>query len=295
MRPFPIVLVAVLRLSLAAFGPISLGLAALALPLAMARPAQAADAAEVDQLWRLMLMPEVIEVMRAEGRDYGASLDEDMLGGQGGPGWAAEVAVIYDPAKMTMQSKAAFAEALAGADVSAAIAFFESGIGARAVQLEYQARQTMLDPEADEAAKAGAQEMRQRKPPRLAQLTRLAEANDLFESNVSGAMNANLAFFRGLASGGALDPDMDEAAILTEVWSQEPGVRADTVDWVYSFMTLAYQPLSDAELDLYIAFSESPAGQVLNRATFAAFDDMFVDISYALGAGLAKRLVGENL
>ncbi|MCR8723911.1 hypothetical protein [Frigidibacter sp. ROC022] len=267
----------------------------LMLGLAVARPAQSADQAEIDQLWTLLLMPEVLGIMHAEGIDYGESLDRDMLGGQGGDDWAAEVAAIYDIEWMTRTSRAAFGQALAGVDVSDGIAFFSSELGARAVRLEYEARKAMLDPEADELARVRVQEMRDRALPWIDQLTRFAEVNDLFESNVAGALNANYAFFKGLASGGALDPEMDDSAILAEVWAQEPGVRADTIDWVYSFLNLAYQPLTDAELDAYIAFSETPGGQTLNRAIFSAFDGMFNDISFALGAGLARRMVGEEL
>ena len=34
----------------------------------------------------------------------------------------------------------------------------------------------------------------------------------------------------------------------------------DTAEWLYPFLMLAYQPLSDQDLDQYIAFSEHPGG-----------------------------------
>ena len=70
---------------------------------------------------------------------------------------------------------------------------------------------------------------------------------------------------------------------------------ATTGGWLLTFLGLAYQPLSDADLDAYIAFSETPAGQVLNRAQFAAFDALFAEVSHRLGVAAAGHLAGEDL
>ena len=55
---------------------------------------------------------------------------------------------------------------------------------------------------------------------------------------------------------------------------QNIDIRQNTTEWVYSFLLLAYEPLEDADLETYIAFSETGAGQDLNAAMFAAFDGM---------------------
>ena len=88
---------------------------------------------------------------------------------------------------------------------------------------------------------------------------------------------------------------MDEAAILEEVWSGEPQVRADTESWLMGFLALSYQDLTDDELDAYIDFSASDPGHVLNVAIVRAFDEVFDDISHALGSGLVPFMVGEDL
>jgi hypothetical protein len=264
------------------------------LPFLLAPPAPAASPAEVERLWRLMRMPEVISVMRAEGLDYGQSIDADVLDGQGGARWSGVVAAIYDSGRMTPRALDAFQRALAGADVAPMIAFYDSPLGRRVIGLEISARRSMLDPDQDQAARDRAAEMAARGDPRSALIEECADANDLFASNVAGAMNSNFAFYSGLAEGGALD-DIDQESILAEVWEQEPAVQADTRDWVMAFLTLAYQPLGDAELKDYIAFSRSPGGQVLNRAIFTAFDGVYDEISRALGLGAAKILAGQDL
>jgi hypothetical protein len=94
-------------------------------------------------------------------------------------------------------------------------------------------------------------------------LRRFAEANDLIESNVAGALNANLAFLKAMAeAGGGGTVGGDAEAMLAEVWGQEAAVRAETEAWLFPFLALAYQPLSDSDLEAYVAFSETPEGAV---------------------------------
>jgi hypothetical protein len=102
-----------------------------------------------------------------------------------------------------------------------------------------------------------------------------------------GAMNANYAFYMGLVEGDAFEEDLTEAGDPADVWSQEAEIRADTEEWVYSYLTLAYAPLSDEDIDAYIALSRTAEGRALNRALFGTFDD-FSSTSRA-GSGEARR------
>lgn len=88
---------------------------------------------------------------------------------------------------------------------------------------------------------------------------------------------------------------MTEEQILSDVWAQEPDIRFNSTEWLYSFLLMAYAPLSDEELETYITFSESEVGQDINRALFAAFDQMFIDISRALGLASAEMMVVQDL
>jgi len=121
------------------------------------------------------------------------------------------------------------------------------------------------------------------------------DANDLVETNVVGAMNANFAFYLGLLDGGAFPQELTVDQILADVWSQEDDIRKNTYEWVYSYLLLAYQPLSDADLQTYIAFSESDEGQAMNTALFAAFDEMYEGISRALGLASSEYMSGQDL
>jgi hypothetical protein len=92
-----------------------------------------------------------------------------------------------------------------------------------------------LDPATEELANDAFREAVAEEDPRIDLLTDFIEANDLVERNVSGALNSNFAFYRGLSDGGAFEVEIPEELMLAEVWGQEPEVRRDTIEWLYSF------------------------------------------------------------
>lgn len=246
-------------------------------------------------LFRALGMPQIIEVMREEGVDYGETIRSDLLMGQGGAGWRAFVSEVYDAPAMESEMLAGFEARLEGVDLDPLIEFFESDRGRRIIDLEVSARRALLDDGVEEAAKATARDLRESRPERMALLEAFVEANDLVESNVIGGMNSNFAFYMGLMDGNAFDGTLTEDEILSDVWSQEEAIRADTEEWVYSYLALAYDPLSQTDIEAYIALSRTDEGRALNQALFGAFNDLFVDISRRLGEGAARFMVGEDI
>lgn len=253
--------------------------------------------AEVATLAETLRLADIIAVMREEGLDYGATLEEQMFPGAGGTGWPATVALIYDGARMRAAFEAAFADELASdpALIPDMQAFFASDLGQKVLALEIEARRALLDDTTEAAAAIAWSDLRDSGGPRHDLLVRFAEVNDLVESNVMGALNANLAFYQGMASSGAFDDTMTQEQMLTDVWTQEDSIRTETEDWLFPYLTLSYQPLDDAELQAYVDFSATPAGKRLNTALFAAFDTVFSDISHALGAAAARQMQGEDI
>ncbi len=189
----------------------------------------------------------------------------------------------------------ALAAATAGQDIGPILAFFTSEPGSTFIDLEVSARQAMLDPEVEQMAKEAAAVAMADESPLYAQIERFVAANDLVETNVVAAMNSTYAFYLGLMDGGAFPAEMTESDILGDVWAQEPMIRANTEEWVYSFLLMAYGPLSPEDMEAYIAFSETDAGRAANRAIFAAFDGMFEEISLALGRAAARYMATEEL
>lgn len=250
---------------------------------------------DVAALFAAMELPEMIEIMREEGLEYGEQIAQDLFPDRVSANWPDQVSQIYDYEMMRNGLETQFGVALGDVDIDTLVTFFESDTGQGIVELEIAARRALMDDDFEEASKEAAAIAIADNSPRFGLITKFVEANDLVETNVVGAMNANYAFYLGLMDGGAFAQELTEDQILTDVWSQEDEIRKNTYEWVYSYLLLAYQPLSDDELQSYIAFSESAEGQVVNTALFVAFDEMFEGISRALGLAASQYMVGQDL
>ena len=274
---------------------LAIGLTALILAPVNGLARAAAD--PVADLARALALPRLFEVLRAEGLDYGAELEAELFPGAGGPRWTATVGTLHDSARMEATAMARLRDELGAYPdaVARMIDFFNADTGARIVALELAAREGYLDDTVKDAAEVAFEDMVANASPRLDQIRRLVEANDLIEQNVAGALNGNLAFYRGMIDGGGIVANLPEAEMMADLWSQEPQIRQDTTAWLMPYLALAYRPLSDVDLETYIAFSETPEGQLLNRALFSAFDVVFNGLSRDLGLAAAQFVQGQDI
>jgi hypothetical protein len=279
------------RLALAAF-------LATTVPLSAETVAnQSVTEVSVDRLGEVLQLSALFDVLREEGLAHGKTLETDMFPSGGGEEWQAAVSAIYDTDRLRSGFDAVLHEQL-GADsetLKEITAFFGSDLGQRILGLEIEARRAFLDTAAEEAARVAADDAAAARDPKVAQVRRMIEAADLLEQNVAGALSGNLAFMTGMVSTGAYGADMPEDQILSDVWAQEEQVRADTSTWLYAYLGLAYSPLSEDEMEAYVAFWESPAGQRLNAALFTAFDRVFREVSYDLGRAAGRAMQGRDI
>lgn len=249
----------------------------------------------IDALYEALGLSEAIAIISEEGAALGAEIESELFPGRGGDRWKAEIARVHDPAAMEADLRAGLDAELAGVDLAPAEAFFGSDVGRRIIRLENSARRAMLDAEVEEAGVEILEDMIRSRDPRLDALKEFAEINELVELNVAGALNSNYAFYVGFAEGGAFGDALDEGDLLADVWAQEEAVRSETEEWVFSLLATAYGPLADEELDAYIAFSRTSAGQATNLALFAAFDGMYSRLSRNLGLAAARFFVEKDL
>lgn len=266
---------------------------ALAFCLAFPVASQAATEAELDALHAALRTDELMSILSEEGIEQSDSLRADMFPNSGVAGWRLVVTNIYATEKIGGLFREAFDEALADVDVAPLLAFYEDGAGDEIAALELEARRAISSDDVEEAAQRAFDDLSQTESRRLDLLRAFAERNKLIDRNVAGALNANVAFFRGLSTSEAFD--LPEDQMLSDVWSQEEEIRADTTDWVFGYMTMAYQPLSDEKLQSYVDLSGTDAGRALNRALFAGFDALFNDVSYEIGAAAARFSIGDEL
>ena len=256
------------------------------------------SAQRILQLTSMMQIAGILSVMRQEGFDYSKTLEAEMFPGKGGATWDATVDGIYDEAAMKSLFDKALVAELGAADpetLEVIEAFFGSDRGQRILKLEIEARRALLDQDTEDAAKVHVEDLAASDDPRLALIRKFAEANDLIEMNVAGALNANLAFFKGMAVAGGFDEEISEDEMLQNVWSQEQAIRGETETWLYPYLALAYQPLSDDDMQAYLEFSDLAEGKALNAAIFAAFNVLFTDISANLGRAAARQMHGQDI
>ncbi|MBQ2263184.1 MAG: DUF2059 domain-containing protein [Loktanella sp.] len=263
--------------------------------VSLATAAVAQTESDADLLFDAMGLPQIIGVMREEGLSYGETIARDMFPGGMTPRWAAAVAQVYDADVMTAEMRTAFVTALADQDLTPMLAFYQSDLGQQIVAQEISAREAMLDPALEAAAKQMAAEAARANTPRFQLIDDFIAANDLIEANVVGGLNSNYAFLSGLMSGPARIPGMGPETLLDDVWAQEPEIRASTTEWLYAFLMLSYEPLSDTQLSELIGFTQTAEGRVMTSALFTAFDQAFERVSYDLGSAASGFLIAQEL
>ncbi|WP_370401383.1 hypothetical protein [Sulfitobacter sp. JB4-11] len=241
----------------------------------------------------VLKLREAAEILRIEGVETADELDLEMLDGQGGASWQIQVDAIYDTDRMVETVRAALERELQGDLLEEVIRFYSENPGARIVTLENTARDAIRDPAVEEAARARFAELDGSDDPRLGLIAELVASGDMVDRNVTNAMNANVQFLRGLVDGDAAE--MTEEDMLSSVSGDLDEMTDDTRSWLFGYMLLAYSPLETSEIEDYLAFSRTPAGEALNRALFDGFGRSYEDISYALGRAVALNMLAEEL
>lgn len=246
-------------------------------------------------LFQALGLDEIIHVMRQEGLSSATDIGNDLFPNRNGDGWINIVERIYGTDRMEAILRKHLQAELGETDIAPLIAFFTSDVGRQLIALEISGRRALLDTAVEDASKEALAIAAEDNTERYQLVKRFAEVNDLVEYNVVGALNSNYAFYIGLVDVGEFPASLTEDQILNDVWSQEPEIRENTTEWLYSYLLMAYQPLPDSYIQDYIDVSETEAGEALNRAIFTAFDVLFTDISKALGLAAASLMVGEDL
>ena len=262
--------------------------------LTLAAPLHAQSATQINDLVEALSLNRIVEIMREEGLAGSDTLAENMLGGVP-PEWNEIMQEVYDFDRMQAAMTQGLETVLEGQDPQPITAFFTSELGTTIIGLELSAREAFMEPEIEEMAELYSQSLADDQPERYALLQEFISVNDLIDSNVVGGLNSNLAFFEGLAAGGMMDPDVTQDQLLRQIYEQEPDIRRDTTIWLDAFLAMAYRPLSDEEINLYLDFSRSEHGQLMNKVLFEAFDGMFADISHGLGLAVARFGATEEL
>lgn len=251
--------------------------------------------ADGETVYDVIGMPQIIEVMSKEGLGYTDGLARDFFAGGRPAAWDEAIDKIYGPEALGAAMRSEFLRAVGDETFPEVVDFYSSDVGQKIISLEVSARTAMLEDDLTEALEADVRANPERNDIVFNQVEAFIEGNDLINENTIGGMNANIEFYRGLVSirDGAFAFTEDQ--ILEEVWSQEAEIRENTTTWLYAYYLFAHAPLSEAERDQIIEISQSAEGRALNAALFEAFDEVFKDISFALGATIAELSLSQDL
>lgn len=248
----------------------------------------------IERYFAALAMDEVFEILREEGTEAGMDIAEEDEAITASPAWRARLGRIYQVERMDAVFRGAMLDSTDLQDSEAAVAFFESDLGQQIVRIELDARKALNNEELEKVVRGRVTDLRNEDPDRVALYDSFIAVNDLIESNVMGALNSNLAFYRGMATSDNYAEAMTESFMISTVWGQEPEIRQDMEDWTINFSVLAYGSLSAEDMQAYIDISETDAGQKLNAALFAGFDAVFEMQSFELGRAMAEFMIGED-
>lgn len=248
----------------------------------------------VERYFEALAMQEVFEILKDEGVEAGIEMADNDEAITVSPAWTARLASIYSARKMEDAFRAAMLDSSDLQASTEAVEFFESELGQNIVRIELDARTALNNESLEEVVRGRVIKMRDEDPARIGLYDDFIEANELIESNVMGALNSNLAFYRGMATNDSYSDTLTENFMISTVWGQEPEIRQEMEDWTINFSVLAYGSLSEDEMQAYVDLSNTQAGQKLNAALFAGFDAIFEMQSFELGRAMAEFMIGED-
>lgn len=260
---------------------------AFALILILVAPPVWADAV-TQRLLEAIQMPKLLGQLAVEAEQTAGDLDEDFLQGQGGDLVVNTARRLNAPARVQPVLEAEITRLMSEDHRRAVTSFFEADLGQRIVDLEIAARIAIYDDALLEAVQGRVAETGVR-----ALITEIIEESDLIERNVQDGLAVLEQFYRGRQAGGMTDLTGSEiGGFLAEL---EEGLRVETRGWLNGFMTLAYSPIADAELQVYADFWKTQAGQAFDKALFAAFLKVMSDNSFAMGQLIGRIQASDEI
>lgn len=253
----------------------------------------AAAPQHVRALYDALYLDVLVDVIVAEGQDQIRETADMYLSERSSDPFITQAGAFYAPDTIKAKLIAGLDDGMTDAQVDLALAFFTSDLGCLAAELEASARVAISDPAVEDDAMAAAARARRDADPRIAQLQSFMTDMDLVDLNLAGAMTAQYHFLMPLIEVDRLGLSQAEIFALIEESRRE--VTTSIQEWLIAFLYMAYRPLSDDQLAMYLQYQTSQNGHALNQALFDMFNAIDRDASAFMGTALAQALQSQEL
>jgi len=192
----------------------------------------------------------------------------------------------FAPERLRAAMRTALLKELSPADEGEVLEWLSTDLGTRITRLEEQRdtaeQQSKMEREAPKVLESLPKE-------RLAKYERLAESIQAGESSANTIINVTTAIAYGIA---IASPHGDVAmvkSIREQMEAQRPQMVAALAQRSIAIFAYTYQPLTDEELEKYVAFAESPAGKRYHDATTRALDRVLAQASLDMGRDFGAK------
>ena len=231
-----------------------------------------------ERLYNALHLQKIIKILHDESVEDALESGKNYLGtNYDAASFEKAVNKIFSFEMMDNFTRSGLIKALPEPKAEAALRFFSKGLGAQAALLETSARSAIAHEEVEAAAIQMAKEAKSGNTVRYLMLKKNIEDMELVELNMSGAFSSQYAFLSNLSVLNEMPLNNDD--IVAMLLESEDEMRQDIVDWLMAFTHMAYTPLSDEELKIYLSFLSSADGKDLNKTLFYIFNNLSVQTS----------------
>jgi hypothetical protein len=203
-------------------------------------------------------------------------------------------AASYDPATLKSQLLKDMEGRLAPNDLDAILAFYNEPVAQRMTAIENAAQGT----DALEKMQAMAAELGQKMrddPKRAALLETLNKTIGMTEAAVDTNINLQRAMITGMAAADGRAAEMTPEVIDGILQKARPEITDQMAKLTTVALAYTYRDASLEDLEAYVRFLASPAGQKLYEAGRLAKNRVLTEASLQFGEQLLKNLEGKRL
>ena len=190
------------------------------------------------------------------------------------------IATAYAPARMRADARNFLESELAEADQKQVLTWLDSDTGKKINLLEEQSGEVTDRKKRDQESSAYAATLPKNRSDRIQRFMQVVRAS---EGMASLIINNNLAIANGLAMTAPVQELINLEALSKQLESQRPQLIASMDKRLLAEYAYIYRTVTDAEIDAYIAFAETPSGRKYHAAFIAAIERAMTEASLVVG------------